>query len=426
MIQTLLLFKMQKILFRFFLISFISLTACKETRLGRSNMSSQYDSDQPYHLFQFALFHSGNDTTELQFRIPLHEFLYKRDHTLSEFKSEFSLTYYFYEDYRTKNIIDSATFHFTDSIFFRQLYWYDYLLPFPLGKFEQGILKIEIADRNKNSNSIFNIHFNKKDIGNRQYFYTEHKENSRIPQSILSVNDTFKIHISELLNTDSLYVGYFNHFREIALPPFSYENIKVFPWKPDSVFTISIHNKQTEFLNFRKPGIYHFMPDTILRNGYTMYLTRPDYPLISTHDLMVGPLRYISTNKEFRKIETQPDPQSAIEDFWLGITSNADVARRLIKNYYSRVQFANVFFTSYKEGWMTDRGMVYIVMGAPNIVYRSSFNEIWIYGEDGNYFSVRFEFRKVLNPLSDNDYTLMRNPTYKEKWYRAVDIWRKK
>jgi hypothetical protein len=30
----------------------------------------------------------------------------------------------------------------------------------------------------------------------------------------------------------------------------------------------------------------------------------------------------------------------------------------------------------------------------------------------------------VVNPFTDNDFTLSRAPVYESHWYRAVDIWR--
>ncbi|MPN51542.1 hypothetical protein SDC9_199190 [bioreactor metagenome] len=85
---------------------------------------------------------------------------------------------------------------------------------------------------------------------------------------------------------------------------------------------------------------------------------------------------------------------------------------------------ANRLFTSYTEGWQTDRGMIYIVFGPPNIVYRSDDTESWIYGEENNFFSITFTFNKVKNIFCDNDYILQRAPVYKDNWFRAVDIWR--
>ena len=38
-------------------------------------------------------------------------------------------------------------------------------------------------------------------------------------------------------------------------------------------------------------------------------------------------------------------------------------AKSLIAIYYNRIQNANLHFTTFKEGWKTDRGMIYVVFG---------------------------------------------------------------
>ena len=95
-----------------------------------------------------------------------------------------------------------------------------------------------------------------------------------------------------------------------------------------------------------------------------------------------------------------------------------------MKKYYTRVQDANIIFSSFKEGWKTDRGMMYIVLGPPNKVSKTKFQEIWTYGELNNRNSITFSFVKVINPFTDNDYYLLRNEMLKDIWYQAVDAWR--
>jgi hypothetical protein len=98
---------------------------------------------------------------------------------------------------------------------------------------------------------------------------------------------------------------------------------------------------------------------------------------------------------------------------------------KMIAKFYSRVMTANKLFTSYKEGWKTDRGIIYIVYGAPSEVYRRTGEEEWIYGERSNMLSIRFFFDQAENPLSDNDYILQRSSGYKPGWYIAVENWRR-
>ena len=85
---------------------------------------------------------------------------------------------------------------------------------------------------------------------------------------------------------------------------------------------------------------------------------------------------------------------------------------------------SNKLFTSFQEGWKTDRGMIYIVFGAPNKVTKTKNGEIWTYGVSGNSASVVFSFLKIINPFTENDYYLERSESYKEPWYQAVDMWR--
>jgi len=63
-----------------------------------------------------------------------------------------------------------------------------------------------------------------------------------------------------------------------------------------------------------------------------------------------------------------------------------------MEEYYRRVDFANANFGTFIEGWKTDRGMVYIVLGPPNDIERHPFEagskpyEIW------SYYTINREF----------------------------------
>ena len=114
----------------------------------------------------------------------------------------------------------------------------------------------------------------------------------------------------------------------------------------------------------------------------------------------------------------------AVDNFWLKATRNPDRGKKIIREYYTRVQDANEYFMSYLDGWKTDRGMIYIVYGLPDVVYKTSVSESWIYGEEGNLMSLNFTFVKVNNPFTDNDYILNRSPIYQSSWYVAVEAWR--
>jgi GWxTD domain-containing protein len=399
------------------------LFSCSVKRQQKPNVNFLYDAGEPYYLISLSLFHADEENTDVHFRIPAHWFFSPKETVQNSLLKGFTLTYEFFNDNNSKtpDVRDHVLF---DSIEQHDFFWHHFSVSLPLGSYKQGKLDVFIQKEGKKEIN-FSLPFNRNDFGNRQFYYLEQRETGRIPLSVLTTSDTFQLAKSPLIISDSLYVFYFRHFNDIAPPPFTLESAKIFPWKQDSVFTIPFQENKTGMLNFQRAGVYHFMADTTLRHGFTVFVSKADFPFISNHAQMSGPLRYICSNKEFQQILETPDLRTAVEDFWLKISSNPEAATRQIRDYYNRVQYANVFFTSYKEGWMTDRGMIYIVMGRPGVVYKSPYQEIWIYGQEKNLHSTTFEFRKVLNPLSDNDYLLMRYPVLKDRWYRAVDMWRK-
>ena len=119
------------------------------------------------------------------------------------------------------------------------------------------------------------------------------------------------------------------------------------------------------------------------------------------------------------------DKKKAVEQFWISISGDENRAKNMIKLYYNRVQNANINFTADREGWMTDRGMIYIIYGTPDVVYRDQYMETWQYGNYKNNKAITFNFYKVNNPFTTNLYVMQRNEEYKYSWMKAVSVWRK-
>jgi GWxTD domain-containing protein len=130
------------------------------------------------------------------------------------------------------------------------------------------------------------------------------------------------------------------------------------------------------------------------------------------------------SKEEFESCKQAPDKKAAIDKFWLTIGGSNERARELLKRYYGRVKEANKYFSSYTQGWKTDRGMIFIIYGHPTNNYRTSGAEVWVYGTEGSPSAQRFVFKKTQNPFSDNDFVLERSQFYKDSWYYAVDYWR--
>ncbi|MDZ7846208.1 MAG: GWxTD domain-containing protein [Owenweeksia sp.] len=96
----------------------------------------------------------------------------------------------------------------------------------------------------------------------------------------------------------------------------------------------------------------------------------------------------------------------------------------IARSFLQRVQEANILFSSYLEGWKSDRGIIYVIYGPPSRVYRSTSGESWVYGDESSALSYHFNFLRVGNPFTDNDYSLERSSTYRYGWGQAIESWR--
>ena len=155
-----------------------------------------------------------------------------------------------------------------------------------------------------------------------------------------------------------------------------------------------------------------------------------DFPHVTTLDQLIVALRYIAYDSEIEEIRSAPtveEKRKRFDAFWGGLVNNRETARNLIKQYYGRVEEANLFFTGHKEGWKTDRGMVYIMLGSPMFVEYSYDAQIWHYSYSDRDVLNSFHFRKV-RPFGETadfeHYILTRRPFYERGWTRAIERWR--
>ena len=171
-------------------------------------------------------------------------------------------------------------------------------------------------------------------------------------------------------------------------------------------------------------GFYFITCDPAKRRGLTLLVTDEFFPQIQRVQTMHLPMRFITTKTEYDEISKSSTPRAVIERFWIESAGSKEQARGLIKTYYSRVEEANHAFSSYTEGWRTDRGMIHIIFGNPQRITRDAQREVWEYGENPQIGIVRFVFSKKSTPLSDEVYVLQRSADYRYAWERLVLLWR--
>jgi GWxTD domain-containing protein len=233
---------------------------------------------------------------------------------------------------------------------------------------------------------------------------------------------------------DSLYISFYQPFTIKPDPPSMILPEKTIDYGPDT--TISIAYSDTLPMMFPNPGIYLCSVDSNVTDGFAFFNFGPTYPEMTTPEVMIEPLTYLATENELDNMRTAPRPKVALDEFWIKCGGNVEKARELIRIYYTRVHYANYYFTSYKEGWRTERGMIYIIYGPPDKVYKNSEGESWGYRKPviksswGTRYKVReeylyFIFKKKDSIFSDNDYYISRSETLVTFWEQAVAAWKK-
>ena len=168
----------------------------------------------------------------------------------------------------------------------------------------------------------------------------------------------------------------------------------------------------------------------LLKQERDLSIRNATFPEISLLDELVASLAYIAFENEIRFIQsatTQQEKKRRFDAFWGSLLPNRQAAANLINLYYSRVQEANLLFTSYKEGWRTDRGMLYIILGAPVYVENRLDSEIWHYTYNDQDPVNTYAFERVFHPEGEykyDNYVLQRRSYYHRYWIRAIDRWR--
>lgn len=207
-------------------------------------------------------------------------------------------------------------------------------------------------------------------------------------------------------------ISYFDHNFPSAAPAFSEGQAKVPKIiKPDSIFSVAIGQK----LSLKKKGLYLVQRDTALVEALAFRI-EDNYPKFSRLQELAGPFIYVSTKQEYDRFKQAGADKKQFDKVVISITQDAGRAKDFMKYYFQRAEAANFYFTSYKEGWKSDRGMIYLIYGEPQTVYKFFDREIWSYGK------LNFNFIKSSTLFDPDNYVLIRDKKFTEQWYEKVDL----
>ncbi len=312
----------------------------------------------------------------------------------------------------------------------------EYVFDVPL-RVERGneyVAELRILDRLRLFVVQAFVPFNTLSYNNRYNFkVVSHFGKNDLFNPVLKVDEYVNILYSRG-HIDSLYISFYKPFSEVPDPPNMILPVKTLDYEPEK--TIALAYSDTLPIMFPREGIYHVTLGRDIKEGYTFFNLGASYPAMRSPDVMIEPLAYIASRDELDTMRFAIRQKMALDNFWIKIGGNVDKARELIRIYYMRVLYTNFYFSSYKEGWRSERGMIYIIYGPPDKVYKTPEGENWGYRKPviksswGGRYSVSedylfFNFKKDDNLYSDNDYYLSRNETLVTYWDKAIASWRK-
>lgn len=379
-----------------------------------------YDNNQKLIKPLFKVFHFHQDSSIIYFQLNTSDILYGKFNSDTNAKAHIRLKYRLTE-LNNANLIDSSTISLFDFGQNDQIAQLQGKIKIPTKLENRYQLEIRLRDEYKDLNVIHQIQIDKRLNGSSQYYLLKNKGKVLFYQ--YSPDTTVSLFKSPLIRYSKFILETSNQIIEKASPPFAINESKIPEFESD----------YSEEIIFTGDSVKLELKDKITRlsplsnsnsNYYYIYYHYQNYPKVTDYIHLIEPLRYISTNSEYNALLSAEDKRKAFEEFWLNFARNKIDAKKLIAEYYQRVELANTYFSSNKEGWKTDRGIILIVYGKPSRVQRFNNIETWLYGEENTMLSIKFEFRKEKTEWTANRYTLVRNEIYKNNWYQAVDVWR--
>ncbi|MBD3290675.1 GWxTD domain-containing protein [candidate division KSB1 bacterium] len=112
-------------------------------------------------------------------------------------------------------------------------------------------------------------------------------------------------------------------------------------------------------------------------------------------DEAIDQLKYVAERSDVNELKNSAKSErlQKFEEFWdeHDPTEGTEV-NELREEYYRRVEFANQQFSTFRDGWKTDRGMIYIIFGPPNDIERHPFERSYKPYELWSYYKLNYQF----------------------------------
>lgn len=370
---------------------------------------------------RFMIYHSNSTTTNLMVKVYPVELLFNQANAEGKYQAWLSIRYRSYELGKTRMLVDSSSLEFPLQLegLKKEFVTNINLKTQPSKKY---LVEVVVLDRlRKTAVQTFLSVDRSTEVNSQNFMILNHKTRSVIFNPVVDSNMIFDVYYPKK-TIDTLYVRYYKPDNRIPYTPNLLLSTPVKLSEPDSSWIMPYW--ESEGIQINEKGVYQFAIDTVDETGCNIFYFGQYYPSVKTPGQMIEPLAYLLTDNEMAEMKSQDDEKLAVDNFWLGASDNIDRAKEQIRIYYNRVLYANYYFTSFKEGWRTDRGMIYVIYGPPAGLYKTPTEERWVYGNEKSEEKISFTFVKIESPFSYNIFRLSRSEDLNSRWVQAVRSWR--
>jgi GWxTD domain-containing protein len=407
------------------LLILLAVTGCvskPQQETARSNMAFLYNpSSSPLHP-EFIVYHEARTQSRLYIKVYPVEILFNQTNAEETYQARLEVNYVLNEIIEGKEselVADSNTTEFVlnmdevKNVFVANL-------PIRTMEGKKYMLKVTTTDMLRRKGTSNYIHVDRSTVNTAQNYMVTGANGHPSFDRVFQSGEYFNVQYNRK-GVDTVYIKYYQEQTPLPRPPVTNLSSTRPDFIPDSIFA----NPYSDTSRYLLPGkgMYHIQVDPRQPGGLTLFNFGDNYPRVATVADMIGPMAYLASSVEFNELMNQTNMKLSVDNFWLESAGNVQTARELIRVYYNRVFFANYFFTSYKEGWKTDRGMMFIVYGPPNILTKKGDTEIWVYYRKKSRDPLQFTFTRHASPYTQNDFLLERN-FVNSMWVQAVRDWR--
>lgn len=399
------------------------------TNISVINLAHQYNPETNPLTPSHQITHTDEALTNLSIRIPSNQLLYVRDAREEYFLGRFEVSLSVHESFGRRGQVFRNEVQFTDTLYLDEERIVKRDITFPLAMGKHYIIHVSFTDLNRRVAHKSLINTDKSTLFSRDFFRFAAERNDQtipLPYNSLPLNE--EITLQHTTGRDFLLEAF--HYQlsnNYPLAPYVItegSQPEIIPSRTDTRLDIALTNGSGT-LSLHYPGVYRISKAGSVSDGFHVASFWETFPSIPANNQLLYPLRYITSLSEFESLFALGDAELAAERFWTRSTGNPDRGAALMNRYLNRVAEANVLFTTFVPGWQTDRGMIYIIYGPPQMVYRNDQGETWHYRETMNTPYLEFNFIRIQPFYTEYELILERKSQYRSSWNQAVSRWRR-